>query len=360
MALGYTMDSVLGSAEIINAVVARVLASDKVQDRIIWKDYLNPKTTNPDGTFKTFYGTKTGVIVGSLMDRYSNKPIRKQYPLQKGYGEVATLGETYQFDNARLEELQNLINYYNLHNLPENAELIVEFLQDDIRQAFLAPHKRMDLMLSDLKFTGTAATRSNVDEYGVKINKIKLPISIATPEASQQDTFITYFGQLVEEYRNNGIDVAIAEMSRATFSQYIANCEEFKNRFAIRFGSYEMQSGGLITPAQANELLEALQIPITIRLVSEYITTQDKKTTSNIPTKKIALLPDEKLGSLRWKYPYEWTDRIPNKTYCEQDNGQYIATQRTEEGRFIEYGCEWIVEIDKPNRMAIVDLSNFS
>ena len=356
----YTIESLLTNPGTIKAVIDRLEVQATEADKIQWKDYLTPKQANPDGTFKTFVGTQTAVIVGSIIDKYANKPIRKRHPLAQGFGEVAALGEAYQMDNARLEQLQILIDTYNQRGEKAVAEEIVSFLVDDMRQCYLAPHKRMDLMLADLKYKGEAETESNVDMEGVKIEKITLPVTKLTPASGNQTKFISYLANQIESLRAQGKDIAVLEMSRATFATYIVGCSEFKDTFVSKFGSFEFKSGGLATPAMANDLFAALQIPAVIKIKQEYISKQNGVSANIVPDKKIAMLPNEKLGNLRWKKPYELTDHIPQKTYSERENGLFIATQRTEEGRFVEYGCEWIVEIDKPNRMAIMDLKNFS
>jgi len=355
----YTIETLMASPAIVTAIINRLQVTMTEADKISWKDYLMPKKANPDGTFKTFIGNQTGVVIGSMIDRHSNKPIRKRHSLAKGYGEVACLGEAYQMDNARLEELQILVDTYNERGEKAVVEEIVNFLVDDFRQVYLAPQKRIDLMLSDLKFTGRAEANANADQKGVKIDTITIPVSTKSPAAGVKATFITYLSEQIESLRASGCDASILEMSRATFAQYIVGCAEFKDTFVSKFGSFDFKSGGLATPQMANDLFSALQIPATIRIKQEYITMQNGVSSNVVPTKKIALLPNEKIGNLRWKTPYEITDPIQGKTYTQKENGLFIATQRTEEGRFVEYGCEWIVDIDKPNRMAIMDLAAF-
>jgi hypothetical protein len=63
---------------------------------------------------------------------------------------------------------------------------------------------------------------------------------------------------------------------------------------------------------------------------------------------------------MRWHTPYEVTDPIPNKVYTRSEGGMYISNVRTEEGRFLEYGCEWIPEIQAPNKITILDLDTMN
>lgn len=355
----YTIESLMAEPQIVSAIINRLKVTLTDADKIDWMDYLKPKKANPDGTFKTYIGNTTAVTVGSFIDKFSKKPLRARKSMHKGYGEVGALGESFQMDNARLEELQVLIDTYNEKGEASVIEEITNFLVDDFRECYLAPHKRMDLMLNDLKFTGTADVHSNVDQKGVKIDKVTIPLVKVTPAATVKDKFISYLADEIDELRQKGCDASVMEMSRATFVKYIVECPEFQSKFVSKFGSYEFTSGPA-TPAMVNSLFTALELPLIVKIKSEFIRMQDNTLVNCVPFGKISLLPNDNLGNLRWKNPYELTDKVPGKTYAEQGNGLYIATQRTEEGRTTEYGCEWMVDIDKPNRMGLLDLQNFA
>ena len=357
----YTIDSILSNPAFINAVINRTMVTLTGVDTVDWLNYLEAKGTNPDGTFKTYIGNTTAVVVGSFIDRYSEKPIRKRQAMQKGYGEVGVLGESYQMDNARLEELQVLVNTLNTLQNETAMEAVVNFLVDDFRQCILAPNKRVDLLLNDLKFTGKAEMRSKVDDDGVKIQTINLPFhkdkNLFTPASSAKATFLSYIDSIIPILRANGSDATIMEMNRSTFRKYIVGCDEFAKTFIAKYGTAQFNAGALASPDMFNQLFETLQIPFKIRLKDVYVKLQDGSSINSVPDGKISLLPEEKIGFLRNRKPYELSDRIPGKTYTEQPNGLFVATQRTAEGRFTEYGAEWMVDINKSNRMGLIDLS---
>lgn len=360
----YTIESILSNPAFLNVVINRAMVTLPDIDRIDWVDYLDPMKTNPDGTFKTYIGNQTGVVVGSFIDKHSNKPIRKRHAMSKGHGEVGSLGESYQMDNARLEKLQELVDTLNLLGNQQAMEDIINFLVDDFRQCALAPHKRMDLMLNDLKFTGKAEVQSKADENGVKINTIQLPFkkgkNLIVPTSDVKDSFISYLINAVPTLRQAGSDATIMEMNRVTFTNYIAGCKEFKENFVTKVASVEVGTAqSLISPAIINQVFTSLQIPFQIRLKDVYITMQDGTTKNAVPDGKISLLPNDKIGHLRYNRPYELSDRIASKSYTEQENGLYIATERTKEGRFVEYGCDWIVDVNRSNRMGLIDLAAF-
>ena len=344
-------------------VINRAMVTLTDADRIDWMDYLTPEQANPDGTFKTYIGNVTAVVVGSFIDKNSNKPIRKRPAMSRGYGEVGALGESYQMDNDRLDRLRTLVDTLNRLQNQESMEAVVNFLVDDFRQCVLAPNKRMDLMLNDLKFTGKAEARSKVDQDGVKIQTITLPFKEGknkfTPGADQKNKFLSYLEGIIPAMRQSGVDAVIMEMNRATFRNYIVGCEEFAKSFIAKYGSAQFNPGSLASPEMFNQLFETLQIPFRVRLKDVYIKRQDGTSINVVPNEKICILPNERIGYLRWRTPYELSDQIPGKTYTEQGNGLFVATRRTDEGRFTEYGAEWIVDVNQANRMAIIDISAF-
>ena len=359
----YTIDSILSNPAFITAVINRALVTLNAADAIDWPNYLNPAGTNPDGTFKTYFGNQTAVVVGSFIDKNSNKPIRQRHAMQQGMGEVNALGETYQMDNDRLDQLQILVDTLNRLGNQQAMEDVVNFLADDFRQCVLAPNKRMDLMLNDLKFTGKAESRSKVDEKGVKLTTITLPFkegkNLFTPTAENKGAFLSFLENILPTLRQNGSDATIMEMSRTTFRKCIVGDDEFAKSFIAKFGSAQFNPGALASPDMFNQLFENLQIPLIVRIKEVNVKLQDATMLATVPDYKISLLPNERIGFLRHRRPYELADRIPSKTYTVLENDHFVATERTKEGRTMEYGAEWIVDINQPKRMGLIDLSAF-
>lgn len=353
-----TIDSLLSTPGIITAVIHRMIATMTEADKIHWKDYLEYKQANPDGTFKTFIGNQTGVIIGSFIDRFSNKPVRKRRALARGYGEVGCLGDSYQMDNQRLEELNILIETFNRTQSQETINDIVNFLVDDFRQCYLAPHKRLDLMLADLRFNGSAKVNAKADQNGVKLDEIKLPILTVKAAVGDKSNIITWIRQnFTEGLTAKGYSFSLMEMNLNTFNKRIAASDEFKNTYTLTFGNTKVNPVNIITPDMANTLLTGIGMP-PIRIKNEYIQLQDGSTLNAVPDDKISLIPSGKLGFMRYKRPYEMIDKVPGKNYTEVEDGRiFISTQRTDEGRFMEYGGELIPDINIPNRMAIADLT---
>lgn len=359
----YTIDSILSNPAFVTTVINRAMVTLNNADAIDWTRYLTPAGTNPDGTFKTFSGNQTAVVVGSFIDKNSNKPIRKRHAMKQGMGEVNALGEAYQMDNARLDELQILVDTLNRLGNTQAMEDVVNFLADDFRQCVLAPNKRVDLMLNDLKFYGKAESNAKVDEKGVKLMTITLPFkegkNLFIPTSENKGSFLSFLENILPTLRQNGSDATIMEMSRTTFRKCIVGDDEFAKNFIAKFGSAQFNPGSLASPDMFNQLFENLQIPLIVRLKAVDVKLQDNSILATVPDYKISLLPAGNIGHLRHRRPYELSDRIPGKTYTVLDNDLFIATERTKEGRMMEYGSEWIVDINQPNRMGIIDLSAF-
>lgn len=351
-----TLESLFNSSQIISAVIDRVLQAS--QDRIVWKDYLEFEQTL-SRTFKTYLGTTQGVVMGSVIDKNSQKPLRERRTLGSGVGEVATLGNAYQLDNERLDIIQQLINKFNAQGSNQGAVLneIIGFLADDIRQCTLAPHKRMDYVVGQLLSTGKAEVKLGDNPYGVELMDLVLPIHKKEAQSSDKDYFITYLKKLVDELRPKVGNYGVIQMTRSTFNKRITSSKEFKDSYKMILGTAQIGlSGGLITDTMASTLFTGIGLP-PIRLVDDFVQKEDGTSANIFADERIAFLPTGKVGKMKWYMPYEATDRVPTKSYTLLEGGHFIATKRTDEGRFIEYGCEWLPDIANPHKITIIDTS---
>ena len=100
-----TLDTLFNDVNIIKVVIDSVMQSKL--DTIFCPRYLSFEETKVR-VFKQYAGTVTGVVVGFVIGRNSNKPLRERSTLGSGYGEVAFLGDRYQLDNDRLDFLVEL------------------------------------------------------------------------------------------------------------------------------------------------------------------------------------------------------------------------------------------------------------
>ncbi len=346
-----TLEKILKDTNILNAVVSKILQAEA--DKIFWKKYLKFEETK-SRMFKTYFGTYTGVTMGSVIDRNARKPLRERGSLGQGYGEVAFMGNKYQLDNDRLDMLNELAKRFE-GNEKTVLKQIINYLVDDMRQLTLAPHKRMDYVLGQLRSTGKASVKVDDNKDGISMLEMELPVKHIEAQAGVKDTFIEFLKDKIEGLRASVGAFTVMEMSRKTFNKRILASKAFKDTYKVMFGSNEVAlGGGLLSAEMANQLLTGIGLP-PIRIVEEYVVKEDGTNVNTFADDKIALLPSMDLGKMRWHQPYEATDPVPGKVYTNLEGGHIISSQRTEEGRFLEYSAEWITEITAPNRIAIID-----
>lgn len=351
-----TVQTLLNDPEIVRAVIDRVQALRL--DTIFWKKHLDFEETR-SRTFKTYLGTVTGVTAGSVIDRNSNKPLRERKSLGSGFGEVAYLGDRYQMDNDRLDMLQELVNKFNqARPADQNAALndIINYIVDDYRQVLLAPHKRMDLVDGDLRSTGKASVKVDDNPDGIEMLDINLPVNKVTPATGDKAHFVKYLMDLVVSLRTKFGNFASMEMSRKTFINAIVGSSDFGEFYKQSFAQREVQiSSGLMSSQMATTIFQGLGLP-PIVINEDMVELADGTMKPVFADNRISLFTTAKQGKMRWHTPYEITDPVPGKTYTRSEGGMYISNVRTDEGRFMEYGCEWIPEYTNPNKITILEL----
>jgi hypothetical protein len=353
----FTINALFSDPDIFRAIIDREQATRL--DSVYWRRYLDFEETK-SRTFKTYLGTVTGVTAGSVIDRNSNKPIRSRQSLGHGYGEVAYLGDSYQMDNDRLDTLQSLIDKFNSARTAEQQRAmneIINYVIDDYRQVLLAPHKRMDIVLGSLRSDGNASVKLADNPEGIELIDITLPVKRISPAATDKTNFIAYMKEQIEGLKASIGMFSVMEMSRRTFNKNIVGSAEFQNTYKMIFSSAQFATAaGLITQDMANQVFSGIGLP-PIRIVEEYVAQRDGTNKPVFMDDRITLLQTDNIGKMMWHTPFEITDPVPGKTYTRSDGGMYISSQRTDEGRFMEYGAEWIPNIANPHKMVIFDLT---
>lgn len=354
-----TINELLGNTAIVNAVINR--ARDRGLDEIYWQKHFTFKQTR-SRTFKTYFGTQMGVVMGSIIDKNSKKPIRNRVSLGSGVLEVIQIGDSYQLDNDRLDELQALIDKFNATAVESQGAVmteIVDFLVEDLRQCMLAPHKAMDVLVGALRSKGEI---SDTDiTQGVGLDAFSIPVNKIIPTAEVKSTFLTYMRAEIEKLKTSHGRYSYMEMSRSTFNKNIIGCSEFGSTYKSILGSTAefTLSSGLITQEMASQVLQGVGLPA-IRINEDLVQNADGTYRQIFADNRISLFQDDKQGDMRWFQTYEPRDPVPTKTYTNQEGGMYIATQRTDEGRFTEYMAEWVPEFKAPNKITILDLDTMN
>lgn len=355
-----TFETLFNDPNVVKAVIDRVQAQKL--DTIFWKKHLDFEETK-SRVFKTYLGTVTGVTAGSVIDRNSNKPLRERKSLGSGYGEVAYLGDRYQMDNDRLDMLQELINKFNTARPADQVSAmndIIAYITDDMRQVLLAPHKRMDLVVGELRSDGKATVKVDDNPQGIEMLDMTLPVNRITPEVADKANFVQYLMNLIVSLKTRFGNFTSMEMSRSTFIKNIVGSADFGDFYKQSFSQKEVQiAAGLMSSEMASTIFQGLGLP-SIVINEDMVELADGTFKNVFQDNRISLFTAPKQGKMRWHTPYEITDPIPGKTYTRSEGGMYISNVRTDEGRFMEYGCEWIPELTSPNKITIIDLDTMN
>ncbi|MDY3100998.1 MAG: hypothetical protein SOW44_06650 [Porphyromonas sp.] len=348
----YTINDILSSPQILSSVIDRANAVE--QDTPMWRNYLTFQETTAK-TFKTAYGSKSAVRMGSVISDYANKPLRSRESLTPGVLSVADLGDRFQIGKDRLELLSNLLARLNTDGLTtQSVTEISDFLVDDMRELPLAPEKRMDKILFDLITTGAAEIKLKDNPDGVQILDIEIPVNKEKAQSSDKGAILKFLQTLVTKYKRYRYREIV--MSNETFIKYFVNSDEFKSYFKATMGNLEAKLNGILTEPMLNGLFTQLGLP-SVRVISNYVRTIADEDIPLLPEGKVALIPSARLGYMRWKRTYETIDRVPTKTYVEREGGLLISTERTNEGRFTEYECMWVPEITEARSIVSIDLT---
>lgn len=365
-----TIQTLFNEPAIVGAVINRVLQTRK--DTIYWMQYLDFRRTTTR-VFKDYIGSVRGVMAGSINSRFGEKPIRERQNMGNGVGEIAYLGDRYQMPVDRLSDLQDLIDKYNAANAAGQVSAlneIIAFIYDDYRQVMLAAHKRMDLVVGSLLMTGKAVVRNKdkaqSEQGATEFLDIELPMNFITPQNSDvtdggKKKLVTFLMRKLDAIAPDFGKYAKMVMSRGTFVKHIIGSSEFGDMFKMQLGQNQLYlSTGLITSDLASQLFTGIGLPA-IEIKEDYVKEQNGKNVQVYADNRITLLPQDKIGYMRFHTPYEQTDPVPGMTYSPAGEGDMlVASNRDHNGRYLEYTAEWIPQIADPTLITNIDLSNIA
>lgn len=358
--MNLTIQTLFTDPMIVNAVIDRVLQTRK--DRIYWQQYGSFRETKTR-VFKTYLGTVTGVVAGSIIGKNDQKPIRERRSLGSGYTEIAYLGDRYQMDIERLSQLQDILDKFNAANTAEQNTIlneIIDFIYDDYRQILLAPHKRMDIVVGELLMTGKTKVHLADNKDNIELLDIELPFKYLTPSASEKNTFISYLKTQIEALKAKYGVFSKMIMSRGTFNKNIVGANEFGETFKMVLGSNQFYvGGGLITSQMASSVFTGIGLPA-IEIKEDYVENQAGENVQVYADDRITLLQSDSVMSMRHHKPYVTTDPVPGRSYSQSEGQMSICNYRDEEGRYMEYTAEWIPEFTAPNKIVNIDLTTMN
>lgn len=355
-----TIQTLFTDPNIVGAVIDRVL--QQRLDTIYWKQYGDFLETK-QRVFKTYLGTVTGVVAGSIIGKNDQKPIRERRNLGSGYTEIAYLGDRYQMDIDRLSDLQDILDKFNEANTADQRTIlneIIDFIMDDYRQILLAPHKAMDIVVGELLMTGKAAVHMADNKENLKVLDIELPFHYITPDAAEKDKFISYLQSIIEQLKARYGVFQKMVMSRASFNKHIIGASEFGDKFKMILGEKQMYlSAGLITSPLASQVFQGIGLPA-IEIKEDYVENKDGVNVQVYGDDRITLLKADKVMRMRHHRPYVTTDPVPGRNYSSAEGQMSVCNYRDEEGRYMEYTAEWVPEFTAPNKIVNIDLKNFA
>ena len=282
--------------------------------------------------------------------------MRSRKPVGSGYLEVLTLGDRWQLDNDNLEELKHLIVDFNRAKSSDRGvyiDQIVEIIIRDYKEAFLAPHKRMDYMLGQFLSTGQAIVDRKNNPAGVTIKDLKLPVKEFTAKPADQEKFMQYILEIIEK---ENLPAEAIVMNRATFSKMTSTSKEFQDTYKALMGNAEFAvNSGLINENMANQVFATLGLPRLI-IMNDYAEIADVGRVKVFEDDRIAILPSLNLGTMRHYKSLESDDHVPNYVYQNLEGDHLIGSLRNEEGRMVEYTAMWLPEFFNPTQHAVIKL----
>lgn len=355
--MNLTIQTLFNDPAIVNAVIDRVLQTRL--DTIYWQQYGRFRETKTR-VFKTYLGTVTGVVAGSIIGQFDPKPIRERRTLGSGYTEIAYLGDRYQMNMERMSELQDLLDKFNTANTADQRTIldeIISFIVDDYRQVLLAPHKRMDIVVPELLMTGKAEVHLADNKEGITLLDIELPFHFIKATASDKAKFISYLKNQVQGLKAKFGTFSKMIMSQGTFNKRIVGCSEFGEQFKMILGSNQFYVGGsLITSQMASQVFTGIGLPA-IEIKDDYVEMQDGTNKQIYADDRITLLRNDDVLEMRHHRPYVMTDPVPGRNYASSEGQMSICNYRDGEGRYMEYSAEWIPEFKAPNKIVNIDTS---
>lgn len=347
--MNFTIHSLLGEGAFLGAVADRALA--RFRDEIILTNYLSFLKTDSE-SFKSVYGQTYAARMGSVIDPNSGKPIRGRRSVGKATLEVIYMADTFQMDNHRLNEFRMLVQSLNKNGISVNE--VADSISEDFKEITLAPYKRTEKILLDLLFTGKSSVKLEDNPKGVEVVDMAIPIHMEKATTSDKGNLIGFLMDVRNRYQY--LDFDRIEMSNNTFIKYFAKNPEFVGKYKVSNGGTEVEITGTVPLSAVNAMLAALGLP-EIRVVSAVVTDLNDKITPLCPDDRIVFLPKGEIGKLRHFETYEEADGIPTISYTSLRGNHLIGSERTKEGRNLEYICSWVPEVRVPKNILSVDIS---
>ena len=217
------------------------------------------------------------------------------------------------------------------------------------------------IIVGSLLMTGAASVKNKDDNAGgIDLLNIDLPFKFIKPDTEDKNYFVTYLQQKLNELKSIYGTFPKMIMSRGTFVKNIIGSSEFGDKFKMQLTGNEMyMSTGLITSQLASTIFTGIGLPA-IEIKEDYVVDQTGKNIPIYADGRISLLPQDKIGYMRFHTPYEAVDGVPGRNYTQADGDMLISGYKDGNGRYLEYTAEWIPQIANPNLIVNFDLSEMN
>lgn len=296
--------------------------------------------------FSTYTAEYGRAIVASMIEKNADKPLRNSPNLGKITGSIGRMGNRWQLDNDRLSTLYTMEGRFKDKSASYTADRrqtewlkMVTFLFNPYEIAAIAPHKRLDLQYFEGVSNGTITVDLENNPDGIQYDPIDLGIKkygVKVVWNAGNAATMDVTGDLrraVGEAQEGGRIVTKLRMTRPTFNK-IAESSQFNQAVKLTLGNITVDPVGMLPLESVNRYLAGIDLP-PIQIESRIIAIDEETSVNAFYDDRIVLQMAPVLAKMIVSEPLEAIDPHPNKMYSQYEDN-WIATYRTETGRFVE------------------------
>ena len=301
--------------------------SAQLFDPPVWKTYMDWQFSS-SLTFKDITGTYTTTSAASVVEYGSPAPERSRPKTGSIAGSIPSLKALYTMTPTQIREYLELQRNVELNIL--KIDELFNYIYGDIKNASLAPHKRLDIFVLEGLSTGSIVnnTTKNPDGTPWTVNFGTPTETVAVDwTAGANHTPIVDIRAVVNTYKALGIKFGAMMMSQTTFDYMILSTTLLAAAPAffinVPGGQERFDSTGFFTVGLVNTYLQAVGLP-TIIIEDTIINTEDldgtKTSVQPFADLKVVFLPSFDLGKMYWTYTNEMMLPVSGREYANFDN----------------------------------------
>lgn len=298
------------------------------------------------GDFSTYTAEYGRVIMASLIEKNSMKPLRKMPTLGQIMGSIGRMANMWQLDEDRLRKLREMEGRFRDSSPGWTAQRreaewlkMVSFLFNPFEMAAIGPHKRLDFQYYEMISNGTLTVDLGNNPDGITIDPVNLGIKkygVKVVWNAANAATMDGIGDLRDARdaaETGGKRVLKFRMTPKTF-RILAGSAQFNQAVKMNLGTLEVDPVGLLGVDKVNQYLAGIDLP-PIQLETKIIAVDDDTDVNAFKDDRVVLQMAPVVAKMIVSQPLEAVDPHPNKFYSEYlDN--YISTYRNTNGRFVE------------------------